>query len=170
VCEVQTRWQSDFATERPTWLTIACMHDKFEADGTVHDVHKQRSGRSCTATSLASSAVVLEQFMITAKVRKTMCTMGVSHFSFNRMAHHHWDVKNYLNEILPGQWIRWRGSVEYPPWLLLVKVPEGGISQKTTNTGDVMGRNWNVVCRYSSGHLGHSCSCTSPSNSEVSIS
>jgi hypothetical protein len=89
VCKVQKRWQCEFAMEHPTRLTFACIHDKFEADDMVHDVHKQRSGRSCTATSPASSAVVLEQFMITAKVRKTMCTMGVSHFTFNKMAHHH---------------------------------------------------------------------------------
>jgi hypothetical protein len=37
-----------------------------------------------------------------------------------------------------------------------------------TNTGDVTGRNRNVVYRYRSGHLGHGCSCTSPPNSEVS--
>jgi hypothetical protein len=28
--------------EPPTQLTIACIHDKFEGDGTVHDVHKQK--------------------------------------------------------------------------------------------------------------------------------
>jgi hypothetical protein len=52
----------EFATAPPRRLTIACVHDRFEADGTVHEVHKQRSGRPCSATSPASSAVVLEQF------------------------------------------------------------------------------------------------------------
>jgi hypothetical protein len=50
-------------------------------------------------------------------------------------------------------------------------VPERcGISQKTTDNGVIMGRNWNIVCFYLSGHLDHSCSCTSPPNSEVSTS
>jgi hypothetical protein len=36
------------------------IRDKLEADSTMHDVLKQRSGKPCTATSLASSAMVLE--------------------------------------------------------------------------------------------------------------
>jgi hypothetical protein len=30
--------------------------------------------------------------------------------------HHHPDVRSYFDETLPGQWIRRRGSVEYPPF------------------------------------------------------
>jgi hypothetical protein len=62
VCEVQRQWRRKFATEPPTQLTIARIRDEFEADGTVHDVHKQRSVSPGTATSPASSAMTLEQF------------------------------------------------------------------------------------------------------------
>jgi hypothetical protein len=46
--------------ETPTQLINAGICDKFEADGTVYYVHKQRSGRPCTAMSPASSVMVLE--------------------------------------------------------------------------------------------------------------
>jgi hypothetical protein len=62
VCEVQRQWKHEFAVEPPMQLTIACIHDIFEAYGTVHAVHKQRSGRPCTSLSLSSFAMVLEEF------------------------------------------------------------------------------------------------------------
>jgi hypothetical protein len=62
VCEVQRHWRREFATESPTPLKIARIRDKFVADGTAHDVHKQRSGRPSTATSPTSSAMLLELF------------------------------------------------------------------------------------------------------------
>jgi hypothetical protein len=62
MCEVQRQWRCEFATEPPTRLKIARIRNKFEADSTVQDVYKQRSGKPCTATSPASSAMVLEQF------------------------------------------------------------------------------------------------------------
>jgi hypothetical protein len=58
VCEVQRQWWREYGTIPPTRLTTACIRDKFETDGTVRDVHKQRSGRPRTATSPASSAMV----------------------------------------------------------------------------------------------------------------
>jgi predicted GNAT family acetyltransferase len=62
MCELRREWLLEFAREPPTRLTIARIRDKFEADVIVHDVKKQISGRTCTATSPASSAMVLEQF------------------------------------------------------------------------------------------------------------
>ena len=62
ISEVQRQWRNEFGTQPPTRLTIARIRDKFEIDGTVGDVHKERSGRPPTATSLATSAVVLQQF------------------------------------------------------------------------------------------------------------
>jgi hypothetical protein len=56
VREVEIQWRREFATERGTRI-----RDRFEASGTAHDAQKQRSERSCTATSPFSSAVVLEQ-------------------------------------------------------------------------------------------------------------
>jgi hypothetical protein len=73
VCKVQCQWRREFATKPPTRLTIAHIFDKFETDGTVRGVHKQRSRRPHTATSPASSAMVLV-YTFTTKVPKTMCT------------------------------------------------------------------------------------------------
>jgi hypothetical protein len=50
VCEVKRQWRHESATEPLTLLAIASIREKFEDDGTVHDVHKQRSGRPCTVT------------------------------------------------------------------------------------------------------------------------
>jgi hypothetical protein len=54
------QWWCEFAAEPPTQLINECICDKFVADDTVHDMHKQRSGRPCTAMNLASSVMVLE--------------------------------------------------------------------------------------------------------------
>jgi hypothetical protein len=51
------RWR-ELATEPTAQLTTVFIRDKFEADGAVHDVHKQRPGRPCTATL----AMELKQF------------------------------------------------------------------------------------------------------------
>ncbi|KAJ4437393.1 hypothetical protein ANN_17537 [Periplaneta americana] len=59
VVEVQRQWRREYETELPTSLTIKRIIDKFEAHGTICDIHKGRSGRPRTATSPASSAVVL---------------------------------------------------------------------------------------------------------------
>jgi hypothetical protein len=53
----------EFALKCLMQLTVARIHDKFEAKGTMHDVHREISGRPCTATSPTFSAVMLEQFM-----------------------------------------------------------------------------------------------------------
>jgi hypothetical protein len=80
VCEVQREWQIEFVTESPTRLTIAHIHDKFEANGTVHDGHKQRSGKPCTATGPTSSAMVLEQFRWSPQksIKQCECETGIS--------------------------------------------------------------------------------------------
>ena len=62
ISEVQRQWLNEFGTQPPTRLTIARIRDKFEVDGTLGDVHKERSGRPRTATTLATSAAVLQQF------------------------------------------------------------------------------------------------------------
>jgi hypothetical protein len=51
VCEVQ-QWWREFVTEPPTQLTTSHIRDKSEANGTVHDVHKQRSGMPHTVQPL----------------------------------------------------------------------------------------------------------------------
>ena len=62
VAEVQRQWKLEFQTEPPTLLTITRLCDKFDTHGTICDVHRGRSGRLLTATSPASSALVLERF------------------------------------------------------------------------------------------------------------
>jgi hypothetical protein len=90
VCEAQRQWRREFATESPTRLTIACIRDKAETDGTMHDVHKQRPRRACTATSPASSAMV---YTITCFGHPFylpfISSMGMGYFSFIKMEHHH---------------------------------------------------------------------------------
>lgn len=41
-------------------------------------------------------------------------SMGMSHLTFNKMAHHQ-DNRSYLDETQLDHWIGRRGSVEYPP-------------------------------------------------------
>ena len=62
ISEVQRQWRNEFGAQPLTRLTIARIRDKFKIDSTVGDVHKERSGRPQTATTLATSAAVLKQF------------------------------------------------------------------------------------------------------------
>ena len=73
ISEVQRQWRNEFGTQPPTHLTIARIREKFEIDGTVGDVHKERSGRPRTATILATSAAVLQQF--TRSPQKSVLTV-----------------------------------------------------------------------------------------------
>jgi hypothetical protein len=65
-----------------------------------------------------------------------------------------------------------RTKVEFPP--LSPDYPPStftcGSPWRMWYTGDVTGRNWNVLWCYPSGDLDHGCSCNSPPNSEVSTS
>ena len=62
VAEVQRKWMREFQTQPPTRLTITWLCNKFDTHGTICDVQRRRSGRPRTATSPASSAMVLERF------------------------------------------------------------------------------------------------------------
>jgi len=44
ISEVQRQWHNEFGTQPPTRLTIACIRDKFEIDGTVGMCTKKDSG------------------------------------------------------------------------------------------------------------------------------
>jgi hypothetical protein len=76
VCEVQRQWRREFAAEPPTRLKIARVRNKFEADGTAHDVHKEKSGRPCTP-SAASYTVVLERFTLSPQKSQLNACMTV---------------------------------------------------------------------------------------------
>ncbi|MEN2497877.1 MAG: hypothetical protein MHMPM18_002211, partial [Marteilia pararefringens] len=49
--EVQRQFRREFNKEPPTRVTITLIRDKFEADGSVQDVHKKLSQRPRTSTS-----------------------------------------------------------------------------------------------------------------------
>jgi hypothetical protein len=87
VIEVQRQWKCEFQTQPPTHLTITWLSDKFNTHGTICDVHRGRSGRPFTATSPASSALVLERFTTSPQKSATQCIheTGVSSTSVRRI-------------------------------------------------------------------------------------
>ena len=72
VAEVR-QWKCEFQTQPPTRLTITRLCDKFDTRGTICDVYRGRSGRPHTATSPASSAMVLERFTTSPRKSATQC-------------------------------------------------------------------------------------------------
>jgi len=87
VAEVQRQWKREFQTQPPTRLTITRLLDKFDSHGTICDVHRGRSVRPRTATSPASSAMVLERFTTSPRMSATQCARetGVSSTSVRRI-------------------------------------------------------------------------------------
>jgi len=83
ISEIQRQWRNEFGTQPPTRLTIARIRDKFEIEGTAGDVHKERSGRPRTATTLATSVAVLQQFTRSPQKSVKQCSRetGVSRSS-----------------------------------------------------------------------------------------
>jgi len=77
ISEVQRQWRNEFGTQHPTRLKIARIRDKSEIDGTVGDVHKERSGRPRTATTLATSAAVLQQFTCSPQKSVKQCSRKI---------------------------------------------------------------------------------------------
>jgi len=80
VAEVQRQWKREFQTQPPTRLTITRLCDKFDTRGTVCVMHRGRSGRPRTATSPASSVMVLESSTTSPRKSATQCARetGVS--------------------------------------------------------------------------------------------
>lgn len=60
--EVQGQFRRVFPTAPPMQLTITCIRDKLEADGTVQNVHRKRSGRPRTSTSPTKQERVLQMY------------------------------------------------------------------------------------------------------------
>ena len=60
--EVQRQWRTETESELPTRRTIARIRDKFENDGTVTDVIKERSGRTRTIRTPALQCCGLQLF------------------------------------------------------------------------------------------------------------
>ena len=92
ISEVQRQRWNEFGTQPPTRLTIARIWDKFEIDGNVGDVHKERSGRPRTATTLATSAAVLKQFTRSPQKSVKQCSheTGVSRSSVQPLDFYLW--------------------------------------------------------------------------------
>jgi hypothetical protein len=44
VNEMQRRWRNEFGTSPPTHVKIARLRDKFDTDGTMQNVNKERPG------------------------------------------------------------------------------------------------------------------------------
>jgi len=80
VTEVQRQWKREFQTQPSTRLTITQLCDMFDTHGNICDVHRGRCGRPRTATSPASSAMVLERFTTSPRKSATQCAheTGVS--------------------------------------------------------------------------------------------
>jgi hypothetical protein len=77
------QWRNEFGTQPPTRLTIARIRDKFKIDGTVGDVHKERSGRPRTATTPATSTAVLQQFIRSPQKSVKQCSREIQgHLSY----------------------------------------------------------------------------------------
>jgi hypothetical protein len=74
VCEVQRQRRREFATELQTRLKITRNSETFEANSTVHDVHKRRSRKHCTATNNASSAIMLKHLTRSPQKSANQCS------------------------------------------------------------------------------------------------
>lgn len=87
IAEVQRRFIEHFSKAPPSRPTIARIRDKFEQDGTVHDLHKEHSGRPRTSTDAAGEAAVLEAFQRSPKksLRRAACETGISRNSIHRI-------------------------------------------------------------------------------------
>ncbi|XP_008116993.1 uncharacterized protein LOC100557975 [Anolis carolinensis] len=87
VKEVQRQWRQEFPTGPPTRVTIARIRDKFETDGTLQNIQKQRSGRRRTSTDDEKSEEVLQNFEQSSRksLRQMACETGVSKSSIHRI-------------------------------------------------------------------------------------
>ena len=87
VWECYWQFRRKFETDPPMWLTIIRIRKKFEVDGTVQDVHKQRSGRPRTSTSREREEVLLETYRETPgkSVRQAAREKGISKSSVHRI-------------------------------------------------------------------------------------
>ena len=91
--EVQCRFTSEFAKPPPTRRTIACIRDKFEADGTIQNINKKHSGQPRTSTSPGKELQVQETLLRSPQksLRQTARETHMSKDSVNRiMKHLHW--------------------------------------------------------------------------------
>jgi transposase len=87
VHEVQKQFKKEFKKEPPTRFTITRIRDKFEVDGTIHNVHKQHAGRPRTSSSSTEVERVLEMFQKSPRKsqRQVSREVGISKSTVQRI-------------------------------------------------------------------------------------
>ena len=116
----------------PTRLTIACIREKFEAEGTVQDIHKHHFGRPQTSTSPTREERLLETYDHSPRksVRQAAREIGILKTSVHHILKRaHW--KSYiptlvhaLNEDDPDR------TVEFCEWYLAKCTEDAQFSNK----------------------------------------
>lgn len=162
--EVQRQFRREFRRDPPTRLTITRIRDKFEADGTVQNVHEKRSGRPRTSTSPTKEERVLETYHRSPRksVRQASREVGISKTSVQRILKRcHW--KSYIprfvhaiNEDDPDR------RVEYCEWYLARCVEEAIFPTKIVWSDEATFKLNGSINR-------HNCTYWGPDNPHVTV-
>lgn len=85
--KVLREFRTKFNKDPPTKKTVKRLRDKFEADGTVHDVHKERSGRPRSSTGSTTEKKKLLTFQKSPRksIRQACREVGISKSSVHRV-------------------------------------------------------------------------------------
>ncbi|GFV80887.1 hypothetical protein TNCV_3517541 [Trichonephila clavipes] len=111
--------------EPPTRLSVSRLRGKFETDGTIRDIQKERS--SGLAREQASSVAILDSFARSPQNFTLQYTSetGMSKASVDRILHrvkmkvlrianwcYHTEVRTYLHNVVPSHWVEQRRLIE----------------------------------------------------------
>ena len=77
----------EFDTPPPRWVTVTRIRDKFEIDGTVKDVLKDRCGKKRSSTESESGDAVMQVFARSPKKSLRQCSreIGIKKSSVQRI-------------------------------------------------------------------------------------
>ncbi|CAI9738053.1 Hypothetical predicted protein [Octopus vulgaris] len=132
VVEVQREFRREFQANPPTRLTVTRIRDKFEADGTVQNVHEKHSRRPRTTTIPSNQEGVLERNHQSPRksVQQESRKAGISKSSVQRILKRcQW--KSYLPRLVHA--INDDGPdrrVQYCEWCLVRYVEEAHLPKK----------------------------------------